>query len=74
MEKRQIGQDEKVSFLKPKEGETLETKEGKVETDNFLTNLPRSMMIFCSPRGTVREAVHKGFPNTPLRTATTLTP
>jgi cytoskeletal protein CcmA (bactofilin family) len=32
MEKRQIGQDEKVSFLKPKEGETLETKKGKVGT------------------------------------------
>jgi cytoskeletal protein CcmA (bactofilin family) len=39
MEKRQIGQDEKVSFLKPKEGETVQTEEGKMDT-NQVSNKP----------------------------------
>jgi cytoskeletal protein CcmA (bactofilin family) len=39
MEKRQIGRDEKVSFLEPKEGETVKTKEGKMDT-NQISNKP----------------------------------
>ncbi len=33
MEKRQAGLDEKVSFLKPKEGEAVQTEAGKVDTE-----------------------------------------
>jgi cytoskeletal protein CcmA (bactofilin family) len=39
MEKRQTGLDERVSFLKPKEGETVQKEEGKMDT-NQVSNKP----------------------------------
>jgi cytoskeletal protein CcmA (bactofilin family) len=39
METRQIGQNEKVSFLKPEEGEAVQPEEGKVDTEQ-VSNKP----------------------------------